>query len=97
MEVAAKFLESGAVGNGNIDDPIADFDSAAVLGQFRADRFFPGIVQGIDSGAFQESAGADEVEHGVADGAWESGEWNFFGRTWQVGMPQRFWVSGITT
>jgi hypothetical protein len=84
VEEAAEFLECGAVGDGDINNATTNFDSAAVLSQFRADRFFPCVVQGIDGRAFQESAGADEMEHSVADGTWEPGDGDIFGGAWQV-------------
>ena len=85
VEEATEFLEGCAVCDGDIHNTTADPYGATVLSQFRANCFFPGVVQGIDGRAFQESAGADEVEHGVADGAWEP--WNVVGGNWQVGVP----------
>jgi hypothetical protein len=85
VEVAAEFLEGSAVGDGDIDDAIADFDGFAVFGQVRADRLFPGIAERVCGGAFEQSAGADEVEDRVADGARESGE--VIGGDWQGWEP----------
>lgn len=85
VEVAAEFLEGGAVGDGHIDDAVTDFDGFAVFGEFRTDSLFPGIPERISGGAFKESAGADEMQDCVADGAGESGE--VIGGDWQGWEP----------
>ena len=93
--IAVDFVECRTVGDGNFKSTFADLDGAAVPGELRADGLFPGIVEQIRGGAFEQPAGTDQPLDRIPDGTGNA--WEIVGVTLQGGCLQRFCVSGITT
>jgi len=86
--IAVDFLEGRTVGDGDFKNSFADFYGAAVPREFRSDSLFPGVIEQICGGPFEQSAGTDQSLDRIPDGAGKS--WEIVGVTLQGGCLQRF-------